>query len=403
VAILDESSNPPREPADDGLRPGRLRWMEWAAIVGFWTILAALNSANRLLDHDRVADGGAAVTVLFAFFQAYLWAAVTGGVFWLTVRPGLDHAHRAVRFATFAAVGFAVAALMSLAGDWFWIDILGRQRRGPAPSLLRSIFRPWFVNDLVIYTGVLAAGFARGYLLRYRVRQAEAVRLERQAAELRAQLSEARLDALRMQINPHFLFNTLHAISSLVERDPRGVRRMIARLSELLRHTLNGSSEPEVALEQELDLLQKYLDIIRVRFQDNIEIELDAGPGTAAALVPNLLLQPLVENAVKHGVSHHVGAGRIEVEARHRGERLVLAVRDNGPGPRAPAAPEESTGTGLRNVRARLEQLYGDEQYLLLRTAPGGGAEVEVSLPYHTREELRAGELPPPLAAAHER
>jgi sensor histidine kinase YesM len=402
VAVPHESTNLPREPADDRLDASRLRWMEWAGIIGFWTILAALNSANRLLDRDRGLDG-AAETILFAFYQAYLWAAVTGAVFWLTVRPGLDRAHCAARYAAFALLGLCVAALMSYAGDWFWVEALGRPRRGSAsPSLLRILLRPWFVNDLVIYTGVLAAGFARGYLLRYRVRQAEAVRLERQAAELRAQLSDARLDALRMQINPHFLFNTLHAISSLVERDPKGVRRMIARLSELLRHTLNGPGEPEVPLEQELDLLQKYLDIIRVRFQGNIEIDLDAGPGTAAALLPNLLLQPLVENAVKHGVSHRVGTGRIEVVARQEGPRLVIAVRDNGPGPRPAAAPEESTGTGLRNVRARLEQLYGEEQHLVLRAAADGGAEVEVSLPYHTREELRAGELPPLAAAAHE-
>src|SRR5687767_14480499 len=152
-----------------------------------------------------------------------------------------------------------------------------------------------------------------------------------------------------MQLNPHFLFSTLHAISSLVERDPRGVRRMIARLSELLRYTLQGSNKQVVSVEAEMDFLQRYLDIMQVRFQGRLEIETRVAPEVADALVPTLILQPLVENAVKHGVGKRVETGRIEIHAYRRGDRLVLGVRDNGPGLEPEDEPVDGEGVGLRN------------------------------------------------------
>jgi sensor histidine kinase YesM len=198
---------------------------------------------------------------------------------------------------------------------------------------------------------------------------------------------EARLTALQTQLNPHFLFNTLHAISSLVERDPRGVRRMIARLSELLRLTLERTEQQEVPLEQELAFLQRYLEIMQIRFQGSLEVETQVDPVVNEALVPTLILQPLVENAVKHGVSKVDGGGRIAVSARREGDRLVLSVRDNGPGLDGTDATE--SGLGLRNTRARLEHLYGAAQSLTLSALPDGGLIAEVRLPFHTRADLR--------------
>src|SRR5690606_13258006 len=180
-------------------------------------------------------------------------------------------------------------------------------------AVVLSVTRLSFLRDLIIYLAVLAAGIAREYFLRYQARQAETVRLQAHAAQLQAQLARARLEALRMQINPHFLFNTLHAVSSLVERDPRGVRRMIAHLSELLRSTLDGPGEQEVTLEKELGFLQRYMEIMRVRFQGRLEVEVDAGAEVLRALVPNLILQPVVENAIKHGTSRVLSTGRIMV------------------------------------------------------------------------------------------
>ena len=215
---------------------------------------------------------------------------------------------------------------------------------------------------------------------------------------LQAQLAEARLDALRRQLDPHFLFNTLHAVSSLVERDPRGVRRMITRLSELLRHSIEVSGEPEVPLRQELELLGRYLDIMPVRFQGRLEVETRVDDRALDALVPNLILQPLVENAIKHGVEQLTGPGRICIEAEHADGQVVLRVRDNGPGvdggvPAGAPLATRPGRVGLRNTVARLEQLYGTEQRFTLRLAEDGGAVAEVRLPYHTRTDLRVAEL----------
>lgn len=354
------------------------------AIVGFWTLFAVLTTANRLLDRygpDRATSG--VQETIYWLFSSYLWAAVTPLVFWLAWRFGVDRAERLKGSIILLGAGLLIVAAMTLARDAVW-TVLNLPRFGaPDESLWLIFMRPWFLNDLVTYTGVLAAGFAREYFVRDRVRQEEAARLHAHTAQLQAQLADARLEALRMQLNPHFLFNTLHAVSTLVERDPRGVRRMIARLSELLRYTLNGANEQEVTVERELQFLQKYLEIMQVRFQGRLEMDMEAEPGVQAALVPTLILQPLVENAVKHGISNLTDAGRIEVRASRRSDRLVLEVRDNGPGPQASrVASDGSGGVGLRNVADRLRELYGADQELTLTAGEGGGALARIELPF---------------------
>jgi LytS/YehU family sensor histidine kinase len=228
------------------------------------------------------------------------------------------------------------------------------------------------------------AGFARIYYLQKKERQAEAERLEARAEALEAQLTEARLEALRRQLNPHFLFNTLHAVSTLVDRDPAGVRRMIARLSELLRHVLDEEAPQEVPLSDELDFLDDYLEIQSIRFQGALDTCLDVPPALHDARVPHLILQPVVENAIKHGASQVRGVGRIELRARRDDDRLVLTVTDNGPG----LPPDQEEGVGLRNVRARLEALYGVEQAVRLTSAPEGGTRATLELPHHTGTAL---------------
>jgi sensor histidine kinase YesM len=248
------------------------------------------------------------------------------------------------------------------------------------------------LNHFIIYIGVLSAGFARDYFHRYRARERETARLQSETAGLMTQLAEARLSALNAQLNPHFLFNTLNAVSSLVERDPRGVRRMIARLSELLRYTLNGASENEVLLGQEIAFVERYLEIMQIRFQDRLEVEIQLGDDAGNALVPSLILQPLVENAVKHGFEKMSGTGKIRIQARREDDRLVLSVSDNGPGPSGTLASGDAAGeggVGLENIRQRLEQLYGGAQSLVLVEAPDGGTVAQIVIPFRTRAELR--------------
>ena len=171
---------------------------------------------------------------------------------------------------------------------------------------------------------------------------------------------------------------------------------MIARLSELLRYTLNGDSDQEIPLEKEMDFLRRYLEIMEIRFQGRLEVATQIDPDVQGALVPNLILQPLVENAVKHGVGDKVGVGRIEVRARREGDQLVLGVRDDGPGLAAAATPPSSGGVGLRNVRARLEELYGENEGVVFLEADGGGLIAEIRLPFHTRQDLRAAGVATP-------
>jgi sensor histidine kinase YesM len=312
-------------------------------------------------------------------------------IFWLGGRFSMERANVVSRLALFLAVGIVVAMgvemlLAFLRSELFDFPMRRRPPAGFSPML--GVTRLFWLDDLMVYFAVLAASFARTYFLRYRARQEEAARLEAQTALLQAELAEARLSALQSQLNPHFLFNTLHAVSSLVERDPRGVRRMIARLSDLLRFTLERTDQQEVALEQELAFLERYLEIMQIRFQGRLEVRTHVDAGVSDALVPTLVLQPLVENAVKHGVGKVDGSGVIEISARRSGDRLVLAVRDNGPGLDGASTGDE--GVGLRNTRARLEQLYGTAQSLTLRTADEGGLVAEITLPYHTGADLRA-------------
>jgi two-component system, LytTR family, sensor kinase len=363
--------------------PVPLRPAELAAIVLFWLFFAALNAAGRLID-PRIPGVRPEVTravLTLSFIEYAIWALLTVPIVWLVHRYTIASSQRAPRLFFFLGVGVLVAILVDTILAQFRAHLLplppGRVPRG----IFTNIIRFEFLDDFMVYLAVLGAALARDYFLRYRARVEETTRLQSQAAHLEAQLAEARLDALRTQLNPHFLFNTLNAVSTLVERDPRGVRRMIARLSELLRHTLDGTNEQEIPLERELDVLRRYLEIMEVRFQGRLTVTMNIADDARDTLVPNLMLQPLVENALKHGLNAADGSGRIEVSARRDGKVVHLTVRDHGPGPTAPSA---ARGVGIQNTIARLEQLYGDKQQFALRPAADGGAVVEVEIPYRT-------------------
>ncbi len=390
---------PQHSPALD-TRPWSRR-TEGLAVLGFWVLLGALTLLRRALD-PRGPAGLSPLDTALTFAEYVLWAVLTPVVFSLVRRYPLEREVWARRLVLHLALAFAVAAaveLFRILVTQALLPDLGRpgmaRRFARRLSPGRAITHLQFLDELVIYVAVLAAGFARDYFLRFRERQAEASRLLAETGRLEAQLADARLSALRMQLNPHFLFNTLHAVSALVERDPAGVRRIVARLSTLLRRTLDETTPREVPLRDELDFLRDYLDIQRVRFQGSLEVVEDVAPDTLDALVPNLILQPLVENAVEHGVSRvEAGTGRLVLRARRAptpantgGDRLVLEVEDNGPGL---TAAGDRDGVGLGNTRARLEALYGEAQALTLRPAPAGGTVATITLPFHTAADLRA-------------
>lgn len=361
---------------------------EWLLIVGAWTTVALLTAANGVL---APRGGGGVEWAKFPavlgreMFEHFFWIALTPFVFWLTRKLTLDRPYVTRNVVLHLAIAVAVAITVEVTDGLTRFALFADANETfEASAFLQPITRFWFVNELIIYFVILGVGFARDYYLQKKAQQEEAERLEERAESLEAQLTEARLEALRMQLNPHFLFNTLHAVSTLVDRDPTGVRRMIARLSELLRHVLDEAAPQEVPLYKELSFLEDYLEIQSIRFQGRLDAEIDVPTTLNEAQVPNLILQPIVENAIKHGASQVRGVGRIEVRGRQEGDSLVLTVRDNGPG-----LPESQVdGLGLRNVRARLQELYGDNQSLVLDSAEEGGTQATLTIPYHTSTSL---------------
>jgi two-component system LytT family sensor kinase len=381
-------------PGDGDAGSGTHDWVplsraEILAIIVFWTFIALFTVANVHLDRYAYQPHPAAHApqVALAFVESYLWAALTPPIFWLSSRFALDVRPWLRRMLLLLGVGLLVALVVDHLTTFVRLHVLAHHPPHPVvehgPRL--GGIELWFLNDLIVYLAVLAAGFAREYFIRYRGRVEETVRLQAQADRLHAQLAEARLDALRTQLDPHFLFNTLNAVSALVERDPRGVRRMISLLGELLRHTLDGAREQEVPLAQEMRVVERYLEIMQIRFEGRLELAVHTSPAVAGALVPSLVLQPLVENALRHGIDRTTGTGRVQITAAEQDGRVVLRVRDHGPG----LAPDAAEGVGVRNTRARLQQLYGDAQSFTLAPAEGGGTVAEVTLPYHTAADLR--------------
>jgi signal transduction histidine kinase len=204
------------------------------------------------------------------------------------------------------------------------------------------------------------------------------------AATYARQLAEARLHVLSAQLQPHFLFNTLHAISALIYEDPPRAERLLARLSEMLRLTLRSGTRVETTLEEELALLRRYADIQETRYGDRLRVAFDVEPAVRGAMVPRLILQPLVENAIRHGITRRITPGRVDVRAWEGQGRLHLAVSDDGVGLREGRPVRE--GVGLAITRARLRQLYGPEQRVDLTSAPTGGAVCALSIPFRLAE-----------------
>ncbi len=367
---------------------------EFAATTVFWGLLTALLLVRSVLSPRgpvALSPGGVARTAAeYAF-----WIALTPLVFALARRYPLERGRAVRHLLILLVVGVVLAAAVELCRAAVFRALIdsgaipdlpsGRGRQGFRLSPIESVLRLQFVDEFVIYAGVLAAGFARGYALRAVERETEAARLTARAASLEGQLTDARLAALRMQLNPHFLFNALNAVSAYVERDPERAQTMIAQLGGLLRRVLDGDARPEVSLAEEQALLRDYVAIQEARFGTGLTVAWDVDADALDALVPALVLQPLAENAVEHGVSRLVGVGgRIRVGARRDragdAERLVLTVADNGPG--LNAAATGGAGVGLANTRARLHTLYGDAADLTLTDGPDGGTIATVWLPY---------------------
>jgi sensor histidine kinase YesM len=255
---------------------------------------------------------------------------------------------------------------------------------GMAVGFLTNLWRligQYFTVVLVQYFSVVGVYYAFMYSKRYREKERAAAELAVRTSQLEASLSRANLEALRMQLNPHFLFNTLNTVSVLaLKGEKQRVSRMVSRLSDLLRLSLENDRQT-LSLREELEFLDRYLEIEQVRFKDRLSVSVDVDPAAYDAEVPSLLLQPIVENAVKYGFSQTIGPGEIAIECRIDGDMVEINVSDTGPGVPETRA-QGSTGVGLANTRARLDQLYGGNYTLELKNRPEGGARVCVRFPF---------------------
>jgi two-component system, LytTR family, sensor kinase len=263
------------------------------------------------------------------------------------------------------------AWLGQMQGQW---QGLGGGRAVSFGTAFGPLLAKTFQYNVWVYWVIVAVSHAFDYYRKFHER-------ELRTAELEKRLVQARLSALQSQLNPHFLFNTLHTISALMHKDVEAADRMVMKLSELLRLALDNTDTHEVPLRQELDFLDRYLEIEQTRFRDRLAVEREIEPGTLGAHVPNLVLQPLVENAIRHGLERHARPGRITLRAWRRDGQLELNVEDNGGG--LPEGPLARTGIGISNTRNRLEQLYGAAQKFELQNVPSGGLLARVIIPFH--------------------
>lgn len=310
-----------------------------------------------------------------------LYAFLTPAVFWVARRFPLTRKHLARNVLVHLAAAIALCAAWAGGGILLWRAIF------PEPSTpWGGGALGWFVTSLpfgvAVYFAVVGVQHAAFYFLEARERQSQAIQLS-------AQLSDARLSALRMQMQPHFLYNSLNAITVILrDRDTITATRMLEQLGEMLRRVMRRDGPQEVTLAEEIDFLRQLLAIEGVRFSDRLRPEFDVDRSLLNAAVPEFVLQPLVENALRHGLARRVDATLLRISARRDGKDLVLTVTDDGPGPTSGPddADERAGGVGLSNTRERLAVLYGDAASLTLTPLPGGGAAATVRLPYHELE-----------------
>ncbi|NIM51894.1 MAG: histidine kinase [Gemmatimonadales bacterium] len=372
---------------DTETRSGWRRWRFLQLFAGATAL--GLIAASQYYLAVRLEGGEApfVAAVVFAMPFWYLWALMTPAVVLVAKRLPIDrtqwmsraaiHLFIALLFSfVHSAVVFGVQLVAQPSGS---IDFASK----PAIAWLIAFVAYELTSNLLAYGTIVGITHAIGFYRRFRERQLAAVQLE-------TQLARAQIHALRMQLNPHFLFNAMNSIAMLIRHQQRDEAvRTVAGLSDLLRYVLEDTRDQEVPLRQELEFVRRYLAIEEVRFRDRLEVRIDAEPDTLDALVPNLVLQPLVENAIRHGIAKRAAAGLVTVSARRSERDLVLEVTDDGPGLSA-ASDANADGVGISNTRARLARLYGDRQNFEIANTPSPGAVVRVTVPFHT-EPVKAG------------
>ncbi len=355
-------------------RPFVRRLLRWLGFGSFWTLVGLAFAGQFYLSSSLL---GRTITwtdaIAYSLGDWYVWALLSIPIAYLARRFPPENTSpwrtAAIHLGAALVCSLVYVVLRSFVGQVHsWI--LGQ------PATFAEVFRPLFVKtfpfNLLIYGVIVSVSHALDYYRKYHERTVQALELEKL-------LTEARLQALLRQLKPHFLFNALNGIASLMYSDVNAAERMLVRLSELLRQTMAQSDAQFTPLRDELAFLDKYLEIERIRFRDRLTVEMDVDPTTLDVRVPSLILQPLVENAIRHGLEPQARPGRIVLRVKREDTDLVLTVTDNGGG--LPPGGLKNEGIGLTNTRARLAELYGRRHRFELASPPEGGVSVRLTLP----------------------
>ena len=358
----------------------KLSLKKWVAIVAVWAVLGVIYAGPIYLEVRSEGMDHAAWRVFSWGILTWLaWAPLTPAMVWIARRFSLiGGAWKTGLLAHLPAFLF-VSALHSAAATAITLTVKPFDNMGSSPMEFwpRFLSRMLgsFGSDLLVYGAVIGICYALDYHRKYREREFLATRLE-------AQLAQAQLESLRMQLHPHFLFNTLNSIVGLVrDQKNQAAVNMLVGLSDLLRHTLEHSARQEVELREELNFIKLYLSIQEMRFSDRLQIKFDIDPATTKALVPNLILQPLTENALRHGIARSAASGLVGVSSAVVDGHLRLTVYDDGAGLPDDWQLKGSAGIGLANTAARLQQLYDDNHQFDISNREGGGVEVVIVMP----------------------
>lgn len=366
------------EVADPGEEQSRIdfllnrRRVRYGLIWGAWTIVALFFSTQVYMMYYA---GKQPIPYIKAFVvqasACYLWALATPLVLWLARRYRIGRSNWPRLVALHLAASLGLISVLLTLHFVIYMFVIGR-----GLSFMKGLDYVYSNLDrwLLVYWFILLMSHAYNYYHSYR-------QGELKASQLKTQLVQSQLEALKMQVQPHFLFNTLHSISALLSQDTEAARKMITRLGDFLRLTLENSGAMEVTLRQEMEFLNGYLEIERIRFRDRLTTDISVDPEILDARVPNLILQPIVENAMRHAIANS-DAGRVEIVAATRNGSLKIQVKDNGPGLSTKRLTSSGgLGVGLANTKARLERLYGSEHKLELENGAAGGLIVTLEIP----------------------
>lgn len=364
----------------------------WHIAVGFviWTLVGISFASRTYLYYYRQGIEVSLLHMIASYLiDFYLWGLGSPLILIFSKRFLIERGHLLSRILIHLGLSFVFTfAIIALSVPPYWMMGLADLVKTPTFNFLffKAITNPIELHEnIIVYWITVFAAHAFIYYQQARFREIEAARLVAQSAQLSEQLVQAQLSALKMQLHPHFLFNTLNSIASLLHKDPEMAHRMIARLSDFLRMTLNSSETQSVSLDRELEFLRTYLEIEKIRFQERLVVDMQIEEAAKETRVPNLILQPLVENAVRHGLANVTSTGHLLISAKRRNGKVTIQIEDNGPGLNGRGNRKRTvrSGVGLANTRARLKQFYGENfEFEIADKVNSLGTLVSIEVPF---------------------